>query len=303
LATVVFGAAGFVGRNVVAKLRNEGWELIASDFVDSPFDDEVDYRKVDLLDREAVESVVKDASKIIHLAASPLVVSLKKPVENMKVNVEGTLNIMNAAKEFSIDKMIFSSASSVVGDVEYSPVDESHPCTPKTPYAVAKYTIENYLRVYGDIYGLRHVIFRFFNVYGPHQLPETGGLIPMIYKRLTSGQEFAIFGDGSATRDFVYVEDVADIILAALKAETNNELLNLGTGIPATILEAVNTSGEILGVQPNLKYEPQRPGEIANFVADTTKLEETLGSVPTTTLDDGLRKTFDWLKGNESHSD
>jgi len=228
------------------------------------------------------------------------VVSLKNPIDNMRINVEGSLNIMDAAKESSVEKLIFSSASSVVGDVEYSPVDEDHPCTPKTPYAVAKYTIENYLRVYGEIYGLHYVAFRFYNIYGPYQFPESGGLIPMIWKRLSSGQEFTIFGDGSATRDFVYVEDVADVILSALDSGAENELLNLGSGKGATILDVVKLSGKILGVEPNLKFEPPRPGEIANFVADTSKLAETIGLVPLTPLEDGLRRTFDWLKENES---
>jgi UDP-glucose 4-epimerase len=298
LKTVVFGAAGFIGRNVVYRLIEEGHDPLATDFVDSPFGGEVEYEKVDVLDKIAVKRVVQDADGIIHLAASPLVVSLKKPIENMRINVEGTLNIMDAARESGVDRFIFSSASSVVGDVEYSPVDEAHPCTPKTPYAVAKYTIENYLRVYGEIYGFDHMIFRFYNIYGPHQFPESGGLIPMIYKRVDSGQEFTIFGDGSATRDFVYVGDVADVLITSLKSEAKNKLLNLGTGKGATILEVVKASGEILGVEPNLKFEPERPGEIANFVADTRKLKETLGIVPSTSLEEGLRKTFDWLKEN-----
>jgi UDP-glucose 4-epimerase len=294
--TVVFGAAGFIGRNVVFRLLEEGHDVLATDFVDSPFDWEVSYEKVNVLDKDAVKGVVRDQEGVIHLAASPMGISMKRPIENMRINVEGTLNIMDAARESSVDRFIFSSASSVVGDVEYSPVDETHPCTPKTPYAVAKYTIENYLRVYGDIYDFDHMIFRFFNIYGPYQFPEGGGLIPMIYNRVGSGQEFTIFGDGSATRDFVYVGDVADVLTASLKTEAKNQLLNLGTGKGATVLEAVNLSGEILGVKPNLKFEPERPGEIANFVADTTKLKEAVGMVPSTTLEDGMRMTFDWLK-------
>ncbi len=296
MRTAVFGAAGFIGRNVVYKMHAEGHDCIATDFVESPFEEDVDYRRVDMLDKDAVRGVVKESDRIVHLAASPLVASLKNPIDNMRINVEGSLNIMNAVREFSVEKLIFSSASSVVGDVEYSPIDEDHPCTPKTPYAVAKHTIEHYLRVYGEIYGLNHIVFRFYNIYGPYQLPESGGLIPMIWKRLSSGQEFTIFGDGSAARDFVYVEDVADVLLAALDSGTKNELLNLGSGKGATILEVVKLSGEILGVEPNLKFEPPRPGEIANFVADTKKLENTVGVVPTTSLEDGLRKTYDWLK-------
>ncbi|UCD93172.1 MAG: NAD-dependent epimerase/dehydratase family protein [Methanobacteriota archaeon] len=298
MKTVIFGAAGFIGRNVVERLREKGEDLIATDFVDSPFGGDIDYRKIDMLDKEAVQNVVQEGNMVIHLAASPLVASLKKPVENMRVNIEGSLNIMDAARESSVDKVIFSSASSVVGDVQYNPVDEKHPCVPKTPYAVAKYTVENYLRVYKEIYELNHIIFRFFNIYGPYQYPESGGLIPMIHKRVASGLEFTIFGDGSATRDFVYVEDLADVLIAGCKADVDEGIVNLGTGKGATILETVELAGKVLGVEPNLKYEPERPGEIANFVADTRKLESVVGFAPSTSLEEGLTRTFDWLKKN-----
>lgn len=157
---LVFGAAGFVGRNLVERVRKDKHDLTASDLVEDPFHGSVRYEKLNLLNRDRVVDVVKGNDVIVHFAASPLTQSLESPAENMRVNVEGTLNILDAARKHDVKKVIYSSASSVVGTPKYSPVDEGHPCTPKTPYAVAKRTCEEYLRVYNEMYGLDYLVFR-----------------------------------------------------------------------------------------------------------------------------------------------
>jgi len=216
----IFGASGFIGRNVVEALKEAKMDIVASDIKGMDIEIEgVDFVKVDILDYGEVSKVVKGSEVVIHLAASPLSVSLEKLGMNARINVEGTLNIMDAAREHSVDKIIFSSASSLVGEVKYNPVDEEHPCKPKTPYAVAKYACEHYLRVYQELYGLNYLIFRFFNIYSPWQYPESGGLIPMVYKKLTTEGSFNVFGDGSQTRDFVYVGDVAEFYLKAIRKD------------------------------------------------------------------------------------
>ena len=295
----VFGASGFVGRNVVEALKEVNMVIVASDIKEMDSEVEgVDFVRADLLNYDEVACVVKGADIVIHLAASPLPVSLEKPKTNARINIEGTLNIMDAARKHNIDKIIFSSASSLVGEVKYNPVDEKHPCNPKTPYAVAKYCIEHYLRVYQELYGLNYLIFRFFNIYGPWQYPESGGLIPMVYKKLTTEGSFNVFGDGSQTRDFVYVEDVAEFYLKAIKRDIKNEIVNLGTGKGTTIKEIVEIAGEILGTVPKINYLPPRSGEIDNFVADTKKLSKLFGSVPETDIKIGLGKTFEWLSSS-----
>jgi len=296
LKVLVFGSAGFVGRNLVERLRKEPLELVASDLVDNPFNGSIKYVKLNLLDRQGVLDVVKGADVVVHFAASPLTFSLENPAENMKINVEGTLNILDAARKQDVKKVIYSSASSVVGNVKYSPVDEQHPCTPKTPYAVAKRACEEYLRVYNEIYGLHYVIFRFFNVYGPWQGYKSGGLIPNLYRTLAEGKEFQVFGDGSNTRDFVYVADIAELSYSAFKEEVKDTLLNMGTGQGTSITQLVELGGVILGVKPIIMHKPSRPGEISNFVADTKKLREVLGNRSSTPLEDGLKSTFSWLR-------
>jgi len=290
----VFGASGFVGRNVIEALKEADMEIAASDIKGIDIEG-VDFVKADLLDYNEVSKVVKGSDVVIHLAASPLHVSIEKPKLNARINIEGTLNIMDAAGEQGVKKIIFSSASSLIGEVKYNPVDEKHPCNPRTPYAVAKHCIEHYLRVYQELYGIDYLVFRFFNIYGLWQYPESGGLIPIVYKKLTTEGSFNVFGDGLQTRDFVYVGDVADFYLKAIRKDIKNEIINLGTGKGATIKEVVEIAGEILGIEPKINYLSSRAGEIDNFVADTKKLKESFGSVPETRLRKGLEMTFEWL--------
>ena len=294
MKVAVFGASGFVGVNVIRAFQQEGIEVLASDIRESP-NINAEFLSADLLDYEQVAKVVKGSDIVVHLAASPLPVSIEKPRLNARINIEGSLNIMDAARENGVQKVIFSSASSLIGEVKYNPVDEVHSATPKTPYGVAKYATENYLRVYQELYGLNYLVFRFYNIYGPWQYPESGALIPMVYRKLKEEGSFNVFGDGSQVRDFIYVGDLADFYVRAVLSDTKNEVVNLGTGQGTTIKEVVEVAGEVLGIEPVINYLPQRPGEIDNFVADTSKLRRLFSAVPDTPLDEGLQQTFSWL--------
>jgi UDP-glucose 4-epimerase len=293
----VFGAAGFVGRNVVSRLVREDFSFVASDIVESPFNSKVDYVKTDIQVYDQVESLVEGSDYVFHLAASPLVSSLSDPKANMRINIEGTLNILDACRRKGVDNVLFSSASSVIGEVIENPVSEDHSCKPKTPYAIAKKTCEDYLRVYHELFGINYLIFRFFNVYGPWQYPSSGALIPLIYNKLKSGKPLTVYGDGSASRDFIFVEDIVDFIFDALNKNINNILLNMGTGKPTTIIELAEIFSKIIGIVPEFDFRPKRPGEIDNFLADTSKLEEMFGKLPNTSLETGLRLTNSWLNG------
>ncbi len=294
MKVAVFGASGFVGINVINALSDAGIDVVASDIKELKIDN-AEFVKADLLDYAQVAAVVKDCDRIIHLAASPLPFSIENPRLNAKINIEGSLNIMDAAREFNCGKIIFSSASSLVGDVKYNPVDEIHPCVPKTPYAVAKYAIEHYLRVYQELYKLDYLVFRFFNVYGPWQYPESKAVIPMVYSKLKNDGSFNVFGDGNQTRDFIYVGDIARFFAKAVKNDVKNEIVNLGTGTGTTVKEIVEIAGALLQIKPTINYLPARPGEIGNFEADTKKITWLFGEKPSTPLHTGLKDTFEWL--------
>jgi len=296
---LITGSAGFVGRNIVEALKNEEIDFVASDVVDSIFGKEVEYVKLDITNREEVFKVFKgyDIDYVFHLAAHPLSASIKEPMKNAVVNIIGSLNLMDASREFGVKKIVFSSASSIVGEVVKNPVSEDHSCKPKTPYGVAKFCVEHYLRVYQELYGLDHVIFRFFNVYGPYQYPSSGALIPVVMERIIKGQEVFIYGDGSTARDFIYVGDIVDFYIETIKRkDIKNEIFNMGTGKLTTVKEVVELIAKVVGKDPKIVYKPKKSGEIMNFSADVTKLKKFFGKVPETTLEEGLKKTYEWFK-------
>jgi len=295
MRVLVLGAAGFVGRNIINALQQADIDFIASDVVNSPFGEDVDYMRIDITDRETVFDAMENVDYVFHLSAHPLPASIKDPATDAKINILGSLNVMEAAKEKGVKKIIFSSASSIMGDVIQNPVSEEHPCKPKTPYAVAKLCVEQYLRVYQELYGLNYVVFRFFNVYGPYQYPESGALIPVVMSRIIRGEEVFIFGDGSIARDFIYVGDIAEFYIKSIQKNIKNEIFNMGTGRLTTIKKIIELIAETVGKEPKIIYKPARPGEITNFSADVSKLEKFFGKVPSTSLEEGLKKTYEWF--------
>jgi UDP-glucose 4-epimerase len=283
LKIAVFGSEGFVGKNVVKGLEKK-FEIIPSDVIDST---QPHYIKADITNPQEVSKVIDGCDVVVHLAAHQLGPSMTQPILNASINIIGTLNILQAAKEESVKKVIFSSASSVVGMVKQNPVKEDHPCEPKTPYAVAKLSCENYCRVFNEVFGIDYLIFRFFNIYGPYQI---NGIIPNTITSIKSRAPIKITGDGSQTRDFVYIGDFIPILEKAISGEAKNSIVNFGTGHGISILEVVKMIGKVLGVEPNISWQPASKGEISNFVADTKKLENLFGITPQTSLKEGLRK-------------
>jgi len=294
LRVLVLGAAGFVGRNILVGLKDSEFEIISSDIVD--LDSNTRHIKVNITDLEDIKKIVNGVDIVVHLAVHSLTASFKDSLMNANVNIMGTLNILEAARLSNVKKVIFTSASSIIGNVDYSPVDESHSCTPKTPYAITKLAAEHYLRIYQELYGLNYVIFRFFNIYGPYQ---TEGLIPILHKRLSSKQPIDIYGGGSQIRDYVFIKDVVPFFHRAINDESvKNMLLNIGTGKGTSVIEIVNTAAKILDVKPNMNFQPARKGEIDNYIADVNLLKSVFGKVPSTTVEDGLKDTFAWLKSS-----
>ena len=294
MRVLVLGAAGFVGRNILVGLKDSEFEIISSDIVD--LDSNTRHIKVNITDLEDIKKIVNGVDIVVHLAVHSLTASFKDSLMNANVNIMGTLNILEAARLSNVKKVIFTSASSIIGNVDYSPVDESHSCTPKTPYAITKLAAEHYLRIYQELYGLNYVIFRFFNIYGPYQ---TEGLIPILHKRLSSKQPIDIYGAGSQIRDYVFIKDVVPFFHRAINDESvKNMLLNIGTGKGTSVIEIVNTAAKILDVKPNMNFQPARKGEIDNYIADVNLLKSVFGKVPSTTVEDGLKDTFAWLKSS-----
>ncbi|WP_081470622.1 NAD-dependent epimerase/dehydratase family protein [Nitrosarchaeum koreense] len=289
---LIMGSEGFVGKNLVKGL-SEKHDIYTSDQLDST---DQNYSKCDITNYDSVEKIVRDVDAVIHLTAHSLVSSLDGSITNARVNIMGLLNLLESCRKNSVPKVIFTSASSLVGEPKSFHVNEDHTPKPKTAYGITKLTSEHYLRLYHELYGIDYTVFRFFNIYGPFQ---KNGLIPSIFNKIQNNDSITIFGKGDQVRDYVYIEDILPFFEQAASSEIGkNKVFNMGTGKGSTILEIVKNMSEILKIEPKIEYQPVRPGEIGNFVADTTLLHETFGKIPSTDVKIGLSKTIDWLKNN-----
>jgi len=290
---LITGSEGFVGNNLVKGLSQKH-TIYTSDQLDSS--NHENYTQCDITNYDSVDKVVKDVDAIIHLTAHSLVSSLDGSITNGRVNIIGLLNLLECCRKNSVSKVIFTSASSLVGEPQSSHVTENHPAKPKTAYGITKLTSEHYLRLYNELYNINYTVFRFFNIYGPFQ---KNGLIPSIFNKIRNNEPITIFGKGDQIRDYVYIEDVIPFFDQAISADkSKNMILNMGTGNGTTILEIVKHIADILKIEPKIEYQPVRPGEIGNFVSDTNLLHDTLGDTPSTNVLTGLKKTIDWLKNN-----
>lgn len=291
MQVAVFGAAGFIGRNLVTELITRGYIVKCFDSVETK--DFENFALIDISNFAIVEKALHGFDAVIDLAAAPLIASIPNPLGDVQTNVLGNVNIFEASKRNKVKILVFSSASSVYGEGKGA-MKEDHLCMPKTPYAVSKYACEHYLRVFNELYGLNFVTFRFYNVYGPHQPPGSGRLIPNLLDNISHGKPIQIFGDGSQVRDFIYVNDLCEYLIRALSIDPPNSVFNMGTGEPRKVIEVVNTCGRVIGIPPKIEYKPLRSGEISDFWADTTKLKSVYGEHTFMTLEEGLKLTWNY---------
>src|SRR3989304_9092330 len=288
---LIFGSEGFVGQNLIQGL-SEKHEIYTADQVEKHSNQ--NYTQCDITNLDSVENTINDVDVVIHLAAHSLISSLDGSITNGRVNIIGLLNLLEVCRKKSVPKVIFTSASSLIGEPLHYQVKEDHPAKPKTPYGITKLTSDHYLRLYHELYAIDYTVFRFFNIYGPYQ---KNGLIPSIFNKIQNDEPITIFGKGDQIRDYVYIEDVIQFFEKAASSDIRkNKVLNLGTGTGTTILEIVNNIAEILKIEAKIEYKSERPGEIGNFMADTTLLNETFGVIPSTNVKTGLQKTIEWLK-------
>ena len=291
---LILGSEGFVGNNLVDGL-SQNHEIFCADLIDNSSHD--NYRKFDVTNYQSVENTVKDVDVVIDLVAHSLVSSIEGPTKNAQVNVIGLLNILEACIKNKIQKIIFTSASSLIGEPKIEKVLEDHPATPKTAYGISKLTSEHYLRLYHELNGLTYTVFRFFNIYGPYQ---KNGLIPTFYSRIQNNQPLTVFGKGDQVRDYVFIKDIIPFFEKAISSSiSDNQIFNMGTGKGTKILEIIDILSKTMEIKPEIEYKDPRSGEIGNFVSNTTRLESTFDDIPSTDIEIGIKQTVEWLKTSE----
>ncbi|MEQ9325653.1 MAG: GDP-mannose 4,6-dehydratase, partial [Polyangiaceae bacterium] len=240
-------------------------------------------------------------TRIIHLAAQiDVVTSVQSPLFDVRQNLGATVHVLEYARCAGVDRVVFASSAAIYGDVDEVPVPEAAPKAPLSPYGLNKLGSEGYLRYYRQVHGVSTAALRFFNVYGPRQDPKSpySGVISIFMDRSMRGDDIVIFGDGEQTRDFVYVGDVADAILAAcFVAEAPSGAVNVGTGKETTINQLASVVCELHGGKSRVAHAEARPGEILRSCADVSAAKAALGFEAKVAIAEGLRETAAWLKG------
>jgi nucleoside-diphosphate-sugar epimerase len=305
---VVTGGAGFIGSALVRKLLDGGASRVAViDNLASGHEKnleevraQVDFHRADIRCYEAIEPLVRGADAVFHLAAIPSVPrSIQDPVPSHETNIDGTFQVFRACAAGGVKRVFYAASSSAYGDTEVLPKVETMTPRPKSPYAVQKLVGEYYAAVFAGCFGLETVAIRYFNVYGPRQDPSSpySGIISLFMTALLERRAPTIFGDGEQSRDFTYVEDVADLTLSAGRANgVSGRVYNGGNGNRYTLNQVWEALQKIEGVSIPPRYGPPRSGDVHDSQADTAAAVRDLGHSPRFSLEEGLRRTLDWYR-------
>lgn len=304
---LVIGGAGFIGSNIVKELLNtrnytvKVFDNLSTGLLKNLNGLNYEFINGDILNSESLKYASKDINVIFHLAANiGNLKSLNNPVFDSNTNVIGTLNVLSAAKENNVRKVIYSSSAAIYGELLYQPIDEKHPLEPESPYGVSKLAAEKHCLWYGKYYNIDTVCLRYFNVYGINQYSdEYGNVIPKWVALILNNAPIKIYGDGTQTRDFVNVRDIAKAnVLSASKKQLRG-FYNISSGESITIKELALKLKSIFDKEIEIQYEDFRPGEVRHCKADITKARKFLGFKPTVELKQGLEEYINWIKNQK----
>ncbi len=309
---LVTGGAGFIGSNLVHALLNRGDKVRVLDnfstgrrenleFPDAPRDlvANLEVLEGDIADLSTCHKATKGIEYVLHQAAIPSVPkSVAFPLESNRANIDGTLNLLVAARDAGVKRLLFASSSSVYGNAPGYPRKETIFPDPLSPYAVQKLTAEHYLHVFYELYGLETVSLRYFNVFGPHQDPDSdyAAVIPLFIKAFLTGTRPTVFGDGEQSRDFTYVDNVVYGNLLAIEAQdAPGKVMNLACGGQLTLNQLLALLRKITGADAEAVYTDPRPGDVRHSWADITLSEQTLNYKTQVPLEEGLRRAVDYF--------
>ena len=304
---LVTGGAGFIGSNLVRGLLERGDDVRVLDNFSTGNRANLEGLDVEIVEGELrsyerVHNAVRGTEIVYHLGALGSVPrSVQDPLTSSAVNIEGTLNVLLAARDESVRRVVFSSSTSVYGSTRQLPTKEDSPPDPISPYGVAKLAAERYCISFSRVYeSFESVVLRYFNVFGERQSPfsQYAAVVPRFVTAIAAGETIEIHGDGAQSRDFTYVGNVVDATVRAGGADgASGEIFNVAAGSPASVNTIADTIGEILGKPVERTHLPSRAGDIRDSWADLSKSQRVLGYAPEIALADGLRRTVEYLLG------
>lgn len=305
---LVTGGAGFIGGHLVGRLLKDGWNVRVLDNFSSSsgaglraFSGDIETIQADIRDADACSKACTGIDSVFHMAAvASVVISVNDPLYAHDVNVNGTLNLLMAARERGVRRLVFSSSASVYGNADCVPTDEQQPLHPESPYATQKAAGELYCRNFYDLYRLETVVLRYFNVFGPGQSPNSSyaAVIPRWVDAARRGEAPVVYGDGHQTRDFVYVGNVVSANLRAVTSEgAAGRAFNVASGEGISLLRLLSDLEQVTGSHLRPEFRPGRPGEIRHSRADISTARRVLGYEPITSFNVGLRHTIEATLG------
>ncbi len=309
---LVTGGAGFIGSHIVEELVERGeYVRVLDNFSTGKMEnikhlaEEIEIITGDIRDSHALTIAMSGIDYVLHQAALPSVPrSIENPLECNAVNVNGTLNVLCAARDYGVKRVIYAGSSSAYGNIAISPKHEALAPSPASPYAVSKLTGEYYCKVFYEVYGLETVTLRYFNVFGPRQDPDSpySAVIPIFARRMFNNQAPLIHGDGEQTRDFTYVRNNALAnILACAASGAEGKVYNIACGSSLSLRELVEKMNLILGTAIEPEYGSEREGDVKHSCADISRAREEIGYRPETTFEEGLAETLAYF--SEQYSD
>ena len=307
---LVTGGAGFIGSNTVEELVRRGHSVVVLDDLSTGKEENLSSvaGKIELLrgsiaDLETVQAACRGVDYVLHLAARTSVPrSVKEPLETNRVNVDGTLNVLVAARDARVRRVVFAASSSVYGETLILPKVETMAPSPISPYGVSKFVGEAYAQVFGRVYGLQNVSLRYFNVFGPRQDPDSpySGVLSRFITALQNGAQPVVFGDGEQSRDFTYVENVVEANLLACEAPKASGLVfNIGVGGRFTLNRTLQLLEKFAGKPAQPRYDPPRDGDILHSQADISLARKLLDYNPRVGFEEGLRRTWEWYRASQ----
>ncbi len=306
---LVTGGAGFIGSHTVEELVHRGHSVVVVDDLSAgkkenlaAVEGKIEFVSGSVTDLDVVRGACRGVDCVLHLAARTSVPrSVKDPLETNDVNVNGTLNVLVAARDAGVRRVVFAASSSAYGDTPALPKSESMRPMPMSPYGVSKLAGEAYAQAFGHVYGLENVSLRYFNVFGPRQDPNSpySGVLSRFITAMLDGAQPVVYGDGAQSRDFTYVENVVQANLLACETPgVSGMVFNVGTGQRCTLNQTLRLLEAVAGKPARARYERARSGDIRDSQADVTLARAKLGYNPRIGFEEGLRRTWEWYRAH-----
>jgi nucleoside-diphosphate-sugar epimerase len=307
MSYLVTGGAGFIGSHLAEELLRRGERVrVVDSFITGKRKNlqhlsNVELLEGDLGDLAVAKAAVQDMEYVLHQAAIPSVPrSVDDPITSNRANIDATLNVLVAARDAGVTRVVYAGSSSAYGNTPTLPKREDMPTNPLSPYALQKLVGEQYMQMFTSLYGLETTTIRYFNVFGPRQDPSSpySGVISVFARALLENTPATIYGDGEQTRDFTYIANVVDGVLRAVKAPgVSGSVVNVATGSSISLNRLFEMMRSLTGSRLNASYGPPRNGDVKDSLADITKARALLGYEPKVSFEDGLRETVEWYRG------